>query len=88
MAVVPLVSMSIKNRGVLPGEFDLHEDVYCRRFALTEKSFHQSGLGGGLAGAAGYDQPPFAIDHSTVPLCRGDCHCDGNVDGNDLAACF
>ena len=69
----------------LPGELVLPEGLYRCRFVLTEESFHQSGLGGGWAGAMGYDQLLFTIDDDVVSHCKGDLNCDGDVDGNDLS---
>jgi len=69
----------------LPGELVLPEGVYRCQFVLTEESFHQSGLGGGWAGAMGYDHLLFTLDHEATPQCAGDFTCDGDVDGGDLA---
>lgn len=69
----------------LPGELALPEGLYRCQFILTEESFHQSGLGGGWAGAMGYDHLLFTLDYEAISQCAGDFNCDGDVDGSDLA---
>lgn len=65
----------------LPGEMVLPSGYYNVQFVLTEESFHQSGLGGGWAGAMMADSVTFLATTDA----EADLDNDFDIDGSDLA---
>ena len=66
---------------VLPGQLELPSGPYNCQFVLTEESFHQTGLGGGWAGAMMADNIHFLATADA----EADLDHDFDIDGSDMA---